>query len=95
MQVQQMGHVLPQRQSPVSNKMDGLLKVTSDVRANPLQKSIRGEKAVPETRLDMTCLPIKSGTSLSTSWQDKNIGTNALNGPVCGRERPDSHTFKV
>ncbi len=52
------------------------------------KKSIRGEKAVPETRLDMTC-------SWSTSWQDKYIGNNALNGPVCGRERPDSHTFQV
>lgn len=47
------------------------------------------------TRLDMTCWPIKSGTSLSMSWQDTYIGNNALSRPVCGRERPDSHKFKV
>lgn len=98
MQVQQMRHLLPQRQIPVFKKINGFLK------SPQMWGQIHCKKKINQGR---------EGCTWNMPWHDLlanqiwHIIINVLAGqkykealfavswPVCGRKRPDSHTFKV
>lgn len=74
-----------------------ILKGISDARANPLQKINQGREGCTWNRPwhDLLANKIWHIIINVLAGQKYKEALFAVSGPVCGRERPDSHTFKV